>query len=404
MRSDREGADGRERISEQAAGEIHVGEGGGFLLDGPVTAKIGAVLDEKRDQFVVEIVTISEGGEDGGEARGGEGLHVLGAERGVCGEGDAGGFVGEGDEVVGDVGSERGVRGEGEADAGVVGLGELALQRGGEVGTRGAPSEFVGLAMGDEVEEGDGVGLKEVAGDAADGGVRGKEEERANGGGEIFARGESELNVFFVGGRPAEEEFGFDGGGGDRVGADDGAGVGGEHEGDLGGKRGLRGQAEAHAGVGVSGERDVVRETEGGVRGDGAADGGVGVLGELEEFAGGEQGVGGDVDADLRVFVGSEGREEVRGSAGIGGEVGEDFRVLRGLREVLEEMAGRKWIRGDKLLGGGRLGEFGEFLEEARGERGLAQGAGGLAHAVATDAFKEGGGGEGVGGQGGGFV
>jgi hypothetical protein len=72
------------------------------------------------------------------------------------------------------------------------------------------------------------------------------------------------------------------------------------------------------------------------------------------------------------------------------------------LREVLEEMTGRKWIRGDKLLGGGRLGKFGEFLEEAGGERWLAEGAGGLAYAIATDAIEEGGGGEGVGGQGGG--
>ena len=38
-------------------------------------------------------------GEDGGEARGGEGLDVLGAKGGVRGEGDAHGFVGEGDEV-----------------------------------------------------------------------------------------------------------------------------------------------------------------------------------------------------------------------------------------------------------------------------------------------------------------
>jgi hypothetical protein len=146
----------------------------------------------------------------------------------------------------------------------------------------------------------------------------------------------------------------------------------------------------------------VVREPKGRIRSDGAADGDVGVLGEIEEFAGGELGVGGDVDADLGIFVRGERGKEVRGGAGIGREVGEDFGVLRGLREVFEEVAGGKWIRGDELLRGGGLGEVGEFLEEARGERGLAEGDGGLAHAVATDAFEEGGGGEGVGGQGGG--
>jgi len=41
-------------------------------------------------------------------------------------------------------------------------------------------------------------------------------------------------------------------------------------------------------------------------------------------------------------------------------------------------------------------------LKETGGKRGLAEGAGGLAHAVATDAFEDGGGGEGVGRQGGG--
>jgi hypothetical protein len=92
----------------------------------------------------------------------------------------------------------------------------------------------------------------------------------------------------------------------------------------------------------------------------------------------------------------------MRGRAGIRGEVREDLGVLGSLREVLEQMTGRKWIRGDKLLGGGRLGKFGEFLEQAGGERGLAEGAGGLTHAVATDTFENGGGGEGVGRQGGG--
>jgi len=125
-------------------------------------------------------------------------------------------------------------------------------------------------------------------------------------------------------------------------------------------------------------------------------------LSEVEQFASGELRVGGDVDTDLGVFVRCEGGEQMRGRAGIRGEVREDLGVLGGLREVLEEMTGRKWIRGDKLLGGGRLGKFGEFLKETGGKRGLTEGAGGLAHAVATDAFEEGGGGEGVGRQGGG--
>ena len=228
-------------------------------------------------------------------------------------------------------------------------------------------------------------------------------QERANRGGEIFARAEGELNVFFVGGGPAEEKLIFGGGGdGDGVSANDGAGVGGEHEGDWGGKRGLRRKLKANARVGVSRECGVVREPEGGIGGDGAADGGIRILSEVEQFAGGELRVGGDVDTDLGVFVRGEGGEEMRRRAGIGCEVRKDLGVLRGLREVLEEMTGRKWIRGDKLLGGGRLGKFGEFLEEAGGERGLAEGAGGLAYAVATDAFEEGGGGEGVGRQGGG--
>jgi hypothetical protein len=145
----------------------------------------------------------------------------------------------------------------------------------------------------------------------------------------------------------------------------------------------------------------VVGEAEGRIGGDGAADGDVGVLGEVEEFAGGELRVGGDVDADLGVFVGGEGGEEVWRGAGVGGEIGEDLGVLGGLREGFEEMAGGKRIRGDELLRGGRLGEFGEFLEEAGGERRLAEGDGGLAHAVATDAFEEGGGSEGGVGQGG---
>ena len=184
------------------------------------------------------------------------------------------------------------------------------------------------------------------------------------------------------------------------MGTDDGARVGGQHEGDFGGKRGLRRKAQANTGVGVRRERGVVRESEGGVGGDGAADGSVGILSEVEQFASGELRVGGDVDTDLGVFVRCEGGEEMRGRAGIRGEVREDLGVLGGLREVLEEMTGRKWIRGDKLLGGGRLGKFGEFLKETGGKRGLAEGAGGLAHAVATDAFEYGGGGEGVGRQG----
>ena len=227
-------------------------------------------------------------------------------------------------------------------------------------------------------------------------------QERANRGGEIFARAEGELNVFFVGGGPAEEKLIFGGGGdGDGVSANDGAGVGGEHEGDLGGKRGLRRKLKANARVGVSRECGVVREPEGGIGGDGAADGGIRILSEVEQFAGGELRVGGDVDTDLGVFVRSEGGKKMRGRTGIRGEVREDLGVLGSLREVLEQMTGRKWIRGDKLLGGGRLGKFGEFLEQAGGKRGLAEGAGGLAHAVATDAFEDGGGGEGVGRQGG---
>mgnify|MGYP000932114537 CR=1 FL=1 len=116
MRSDGEGADARERVSEEATGEVGVGDGRGLLLDGPVTKEIGAVLEEERDQFFVEIVAVGEGGEDGGEARGGERLDLLGAERGIRGEGDAHGFVGEGDKIVGDVGDERRIRGEGDAD------------------------------------------------------------------------------------------------------------------------------------------------------------------------------------------------------------------------------------------------------------------------------------------------
>jgi hypothetical protein len=49
------------------------------------------------------------------------------------------------------------------------------------------------------------------------------------------------------------------------------------------------------------------------------------------------------------------------------------------------------------LLRGGGLGEFGQLLEEAGGKRGLAQGEGSLAHTVATDAFEDDGGSEGVG-------
>lgn len=178
-------------------GEFGVGDGRGLLLDGPVTKEIRAVFEEKRNQFGVEVVPVGEGGEDGGEARGGERLDVLGAERGIRGEGDAHGFVGEGDKIVGDVGDERRIRGEGDADgehgrdgratfdrrkihecdavatfAYGVGLGELALERGGEVGTRGDPNVFVGFAMGDNVEQGDGVGLEELAGDAANSSVR----------------------------------------------------------------------------------------------------------------------------------------------------------------------------------------------------------------------------------------
>ena len=182
-----EGADRRERIGEEAAGEGGVGERGGFLLDRPVAAEIGAVLEEERDQFLVEIVAVGEGDQDGREARSGEGLHVLGAEGGIGREGDADGFVGEGGEVVGDVGGERRVGGEGEANSGVFGLGELALERGGERRAGGDPGAFVGFAVGDEMEEGDGTGLKQIAGDAADGGVRGEEEEGANGGRKRFA-------------------------------------------------------------------------------------------------------------------------------------------------------------------------------------------------------------------------
>jgi hypothetical protein len=269
-------------------------------------------------------------------------------------------------------------------------LGELALERGGEFGSAGDPGAFVGFAVRDDVQEGDGVGLDEVAGDAANGGVRRDEEERADGGGEIFARGEGELDVFFVGGGPAEEERVVGRGRGDGVRADDGRGVGGEDEGDLRGEGGLGGKTEAHGRGRVRDERGVVRETERRVGGDGAADGGVGVLGEIQQFARGELRVRGDVDADLGVFVRGEGGEEVRGRAGIRREEGEDLGVLRGLCERFEEMAGGKWIRGDKLLRDGRLGKFGELLEQARGERGLAQGDGGLAHAVATDAFEEG--------------
>ena len=97
---------------------------------------------------------------------------MIGGEGGIGGEGDAGGFVREGDEVVGDVGDEGRVGGEGEADGGVIRLGELALERGGEVRAGGAPSMLVGFPVGEEVEEGNGVGLDELAGDAADGGVR----------------------------------------------------------------------------------------------------------------------------------------------------------------------------------------------------------------------------------------
>ena len=197
MRCDGEGADARERVSEEAMGEIGVGDGRGLFLDGPVTKEIGAVFEEKRNQFVVEVVPVGECGEDRGEARGGERLDVLGAERGIRGEGDAHGFVGEGDKIVGDVRDERRVRGEGDADgehgrdgraafdrrtihgcdAGapcdyVIGLGEVALERGGELGTRGDPNVLVGFAMGDDVEQGDGVGLEELAGDAANRGVR----------------------------------------------------------------------------------------------------------------------------------------------------------------------------------------------------------------------------------------
>lgn len=94
----------------------------------------------------------------------------------------------------------------------------------------------------------------------------------------------------------------------------------------------------------------------------------------FRSFARGELRVRGDVDADLGVFVCGEGGEEVRWRAGIRREEGEDLGVLRGLRERFEEMAGGKWIRGDKLLRDGGLGEFGELLEQARGERRLAQG------------------------------
>jgi hypothetical protein len=60
------------------------------------------------------------------------------------------------------------------------------------------------------------------------------------------------------------------------------------------------------------------------------------------------------------------------------------------LGERFEEMAGRERIGGDELLRGRRRRKLGEFLEEAGGERRLAEGDGGLAHAVATDAFEDG--------------
>ena len=74
------------------------------------------MFEEKRNQFVVEVVPVGECGEDGGEARGGERLDVLGAECGIRAEGYAHGFVGEGDEIVGDVRDERRIRGEGDTD------------------------------------------------------------------------------------------------------------------------------------------------------------------------------------------------------------------------------------------------------------------------------------------------
>ena len=133
----------------------------------------------------------------------------------------------------------------------------------------------------------------------------------------------------------------------------------------------------------------MVRQTERRIGGDGAADGDVGVLGEIEKFARGELRVRGDVGADLRILVGGERAEEVRRRARVGREEGEDLGVLRGLREVFEEVTRRERVGGDELLRGGGLGEFGEFLEEARGNGRLAEGDGGLAHAVAADAFED---------------
>ena len=49
VRGHGEGADRGERIGEEAAGEVAVGEGRGFLLDGPVAEEIGTVFEQERD-------------------------------------------------------------------------------------------------------------------------------------------------------------------------------------------------------------------------------------------------------------------------------------------------------------------------------------------------------------------
>ena len=77
VRRDGEGTNRRKRIGEQAAGKFGVREGRGFLLDRPVASKIGAVLDQKRNEFLVEIVAVGESGEDGGQTGGGECLDMI---------------------------------------------------------------------------------------------------------------------------------------------------------------------------------------------------------------------------------------------------------------------------------------------------------------------------------------
>lgn len=122
-------------------------------------------------------------------------------------------------------------------------------------------------------------------------------------------------------------------------------------------------------------------------------------MGKIQQFAGGELRVGGDMSANLGVLVDGKSGEQMRRCAGVGREKREDLGILGGLGEGLEQMARRKRIGGDELLGDGGLGQRCKFLEQAGGERRFAQGDGGLAHAVAPDAFEESGGGKGGVGQ-----